>query len=200
MSITPSGEAILNGAKYMLYDQNMNEIKELEIQNNQATIENIYFGKYYLKEIKAGTGYTLDNKVYEINIDNSNNAVDLSLQNEVIKKKITINKQYGENNSFHNEENIEFEIYDKNNNIIETIRTNEFGIAEIILPYGEYTIIQKNTTEGYHKVEPFKINVEDIEDEVIELKDYKIPVPDTNTNILLQMLLSIFKCLLIIIC
>lgn len=200
MSIIPSGEATLDGAKYMLYDSNMNKIKELEIKNNQATIENIYFGKYYLKEIEAGTGYTLDNQIYEINIDSSSNTIDMQLQNEVIKKKITINKKYGDDNSFHSEENIEFEIYDKNNNLIKTICTDEFGNAEIDLPYGEYTIIQKNTTNGYQKIEPFKIRVENTEDEVIELKDYKIPVPDTHTNILSQLLIVILQILLVIIC
>ncbi len=186
-SIIPSGNGKLDGAKYMLYDEQMNEIKELEIINNKASIENIYFGKYYLKEIKAGEGYTIDNNTYELNITDTNNDINLILTNEIIKKKIIIDKKYGENTSFHSEKNIEFDIYDKFNNFIATIKTNELGQAEIILPYGEYIFIQKNTTTGYQKLEPFTILVTTSDEEIIELKDYKIPIPDTQTNFLLHL-------------
>ena len=65
---------------------------------------------------------------------------------------------------------------------INTIITNQEGEVEIELPYGEYTIIQKNTTEGYSKIEPFKVKVENDDDEVIELKDYRIKVPNTKSH------------------
>ncbi len=197
-SIIPSGNAKLDGAKYMLYDKNMKEIKELTITNNKAYLENLYFGKYFLKEITPGEGYTLDNNIYEININKDNNNINLQLTNEVIKKKIIINKKFGENNSFHNEKNIEFDIYDKFNNYIKTIKTNELGIAEIILPYGEYTFIQKNTTTGYQKVNPFEIIINNTDEETIELKDFKIPVPNTHTNIFINFLTIIFQIILLI--
>ncbi len=197
-SIIPSGNAKLDGAKYMLYDKNMKEIKELIITNNKAYLENLYFGKYFLKEITPGEGYTLDNNIYEININKDSNNINLQLTNEVIKKKIIINKKYGDNNSFHNEKNIEFDIYDKFNNYIKTIKTNELGIAEIILPYGEYTFIQKNTTTGYQKVNPFEIIINNTDEETIELKDFKIPVPNTHTNIFINFLTIIFQIILLI--
>lgn len=200
MSIIPSGEAILDGAKYMLYDESMNEIKELEIKDNQALIENINFGKYYLKEITPGIGYTLDDKTYEINITKENNNVELILENTVIKKKIIIEKKYGENNNFNSEKDIEFEIYNHNNELVTTISTNENGIAEIILPYGIYTIIQKNTTPGYNKIDPFKININNDIEETIELKDYKIPVPNTHTNKSRTLILLILQLISLLIC
>ena len=43
----------------------------LEIINNTATIENLNYGKYYLKEEKAGVGYNLDTNTYEIILSNS---------------------------------------------------------------------------------------------------------------------------------
>lgn len=193
MSIIPSGDAILDGAIYTLYDSNMNEITDLEIQNNYSLTGNWDFGKYYLKEKSPGLGYTLDEKIYEINFDIENTNIELLLENEVIKKKITISKKYGENNSFQNEKNIDFDIFNKKGELVKTISTNDEGIAEVILPFGEYTFIQKNSTKGYNKVEPFKINIDNMEDELIELKDYKIPVPNTHTNYFKNLLIIIIQ-------
>lgn len=200
LSITPSGDAILDGAVYTLYNINMNEIAELEIKNNSAIIENLNFGIYYLKEKSPGTGYKLDANTYEIKIDSENANIELLLENEVIKKKITINKKYGENGSFKNEKNIDFDIYNKKGEIVKTISTNDNGTVEITLPYGEYTFVQKNTTKGYNKVNPFKINITDEEEEIVELKDYKIPVPNTNTNFLENIIITIIQFFLVILC
>ena len=52
----------------------------------------------------------------------------------------------------------------------------------MILPYGEYKVIQINSSNGYEKVEPFTITIEDEEEKTIELIDYKIPIPNTHTE------------------
>jgi len=197
---TPSGEAILNGAKYTLYNDKMKKLKDIEIKNNKAKLENLYFGKYYLKETTAGTGYTLDNKTYEINITDKNYNISLKLENEVIKKEIIIEKKFGDGFTFHNEQDIEFEIYNKKNKLIKTIKTNDKGIASIILPYGEYKIVQKNTTEGYEILKPFTIKVLTNKPETIELKDYKIPVPNTYVDEKNNFLAIIIQILILIIC
>ena len=194
-SITPSGESILDGAIYKLYDQNNNEVSTLEIKNNIASITNINLGKYYLQEITPGKGYTLDTNKYEINITETNNKIELILENKVIEKKITIIKKYGENNSLKAEKNISFNIINNKNELIKTVTTNESGIIEITLPYGEYKLIQVNSTEGYYKIDPMTISITDTEDELIELKDLKIPVPNTHTennNLLFLLLLILF--------
>ena len=181
-SIIPQGEASLDGAKYNLYDENNNLIQELVIENNQAIIKNIDFGKYYLKEITPGTGYTLDNNIYEIIIDKNNPLKDLILDNKVVAKKITIEKKYGDNYLLKGEKNISFQILNKNKEVINTITTDSKGLVEITLPYGSYEFIQINSTEGYRKVDSFKVDVFNDEDEVIELRDLKIEVPNTHTD------------------
>lgn len=181
-SITARGEAILDGAIYTLYDENNNKIEDLIIKDNQALINNLNFGKYYLKEIKPGLGYTINNETYEINITEKNNYSSLILENKVIEKRIIIKKEYGENNYFQKEKNISFQITNYKGEIIATIITNDEGIAEITLPYGEYQITQLNSTEGYTKVEPINLKVDNEEEEIIELKDYRIAVPNTHTE------------------
>ena len=181
-SIIPKGEASLDGAIYSLYDENNNLIKDLIIENNQSIINNIPLGKYYIKEKQAGIGYLLDTNTYEIDITKEKTKHQLIVENKVIEKTITIEKKYGDNNTFESEENISFEIYNNNYERISTITTNNLGIAQITLPYGTYTIKQVNTTDGYKKVDDINITIDNREEELIELKDLKIEVPNTSTN------------------
>lgn len=168
----------------------MSLINEYKVINNTINIENLNFGKYYIKEIQPGTGYNLNSNIYEINITENQYIHNLNIENKVIKKKIIIEKKYGKNNNLQNESNIIFEIYNKDNKLIDTIKTNDLGIAETILPYGNYIIKQLNTTTGYQKIEPFSIVIKDEIDETIELTDYKIPVPNTSKNSLLSTIIS----------
>lgn len=195
-SILPQGEASLDGAVYSLYNDNNELIKELLIEHNQSIINNLPLGKYYLKETQTGTGYLLDNNTYEIDITNEKSKHQVIVENEVIKKIITIEKKYGDTASLKGEKNISFEIYNSKNERISTITTNDLGIAEITLPYGEYTLKQINTTEGYKKVSDITIKVDNTFNEVIELKDLKIEVPNTSTNNYL--LIELIKLLLIL--
>lgn len=197
LSIIPSGEASLDGAKYNLYDENNNLIQELIINNNQAQIKNLDFGKYYIKEIQPGIGYTLDNNIYEINITEKNNINDLILKNKVIEKKIVIEKKYGDEYLLKGEKNISFQIFNNNKELIKTITTDSNGLVEITLPFGSYEFIQINSTKGYHKVDNFTMTINNNEEEHIELRDLKIKVPDTHTDNLLliyilQLLLNIW--------
>ena len=71
----------------------MEKLKEIVIdKNSKAYLENLTFGKYYLKEIKPGIGYNINNEVYEFSISKENKDIKLTIENKVIESKITINK------------------------------------------------------------------------------------------------------------
>lgn len=177
---TPSGDAVLSGAIYELLDKDMNKLHELIIDEEmKASIDNLKYGTYYLKEIEAGTGYLLDDKIHEFIISKENPIIELSLENKVIEKEVEIHKNYGEENNYKDEEGISFDIIDSNNNLYDTITTNKDGIASITLPYGKYLFNQRNTTYGYTSVDDFYLDIKDQEKEKIELYDYKIKVPNT---------------------
>ena len=195
-SIIPKGEASLDGAIYSLFDENNELIQDLEIVNNQASIENIPIGKYYLKEKEAGNGYLLDTSIHEIEISKEKAKHQVILENKVIEKTITIEKKYGDTNTLKAEANISFDIINSNNEKVSTITTNNLGIANITLPYGTYTLKQINTTEGYQKIDDITIIIDNTIDEVIELKDLRIEVPNTSTNNYL--LIELIKLLLIL--
>lgn len=183
----------LQNTKFLLKNDAGYE-KELIIdENNTAYIEDLDFGTYTLEEIEAGTGYKKTDEIYTINITESNPNIEIDIENEVIKKEITIHKMYGEHD-FKDESNIEFDILDQDNNVVKTIKTDEFGYSKVILPYGTYKLIQKNTTPGYHKIDPYIIEVTNEDLLFIELKDFKIDVPNTYIkpsilHILLRLLL-----------
>lgn len=187
-STQASGEGKLEGAIYELYNSSKEPLKQITIdQNKKAIIPNLPLGTYYLKEIKAGTGYQLNEEIYKLELTEEKPTITLETTNEIIKKKIKIKKTYDEENP-QQEAFITFDIFDKNHIKIASITTNEFGEAEITLPYGSYYVKQINTTAGYHKVSDFKISVTDKEDLVYNLTDYKIKVPNTTTSLLQQIL------------
>lgn len=183
-SIRPSGEGQLTGAIYGIFDKDGKQLATITIQeNSKGKITNIPLGTYYLQEIKAPIGYQLDTQKYIITLTEKNYNQEIILEDEIIKKKIILYKTYDEIEKIP-EAHITFSIYDKNNKKITTITTDNNGKAEIILPYGTYTISQENTTEGYQKIENFTITVKDTKDEIITLTDYKVPVPNTSINLI----------------
>ena len=179
-SSTPSGEGVIEGAKFALMDENYYTFMEWELNGSFNYLENLPLGKYYLKEISPGTGYTLNDEIYEFEFNEEKDFSTLTVENEIIKKDIVLQKYYGSDNNWNYEENTEFIIYDKNNKEVRKIKTNEKGIATTNLPYGTYTVSQLSTKEGFEKVNDFTIIVNNSEKETIELKDLKIPVPNTH--------------------
>lgn len=183
-STTPSGEASLKGAIYGLYDMDNNLIEKLTIgKDNKASIKNLLYGTYFLKELSPGVGYQLNETTYQIDLNTTNTIIKLQLANEVIKKKLEINKEFGTVNNTVAEPNVTFDIYDNKGEYVTSITTDENGYASIELPYGTYTVKQKNTAENYLPVEDFKIEITEKEQELnYQLYDYKIEVPNTERN------------------
>ena len=202
---TPQGDAQLDGTTYTLYDKEKNEIDELVIENGTATIENLKFGSYFVEEKTPGEGYKKDNTTCAFTLDKNNHEAAFTLRDKVIKGDLVIEKKYGEEDNLENEKNINFEIYNSKNELIETITTNEEGIARITLPYGKYKVKQINTTEGYKINEPFEVTIDDENEKIFKLNDLKIKeeniievkVPNTHTSIYKIIITKILLILLI---
>lgn len=171
------------GAKYGIYDLNDKLISEVELNSLGESNIDISFGKYYLKEIDAPVGYLKDEEkhYFEVNFNSSDIVVDVV--DEVISKKVIIHKLFGnkENKIYSEEEGVTFEIYDENDNLVGTYKTDNNGLIEINLPYGKYRIHQVDGLEGYTKAEDYLFEVTDTSDLEIKLYDDEVPisVPDT---------------------
>ena len=196
---TSKGEASLKDTVFTLYNENMEKITDLNLDENmEASISSsdydLNYDTYYLKETTSGIGYLPNDELYEIKFTEDNPTIELTIENKVIEKEVTIKKLYGDGLLMQTEPNITFEIYDKDNNLVKSITTDQNGIAKITLPYGHYKIVQSNTTEGYTMIKPFEIFINDIDKEYYyTINDYKIKeetpketisieVPNTSTE------------------
>lgn len=162
------GEATLKGAVYELYNEE-GQVVDTIITGIKNKIENLPLGKYTLKEKTPPKGYMLDENIYPIEIIKDDLNVKLDVYDDVIKRKVEIFKVFASNTTGElvGEPDISFEIYDKNNTLINTITTDNNGYVNIILPYGTYTFKQINTTENYYKVEDFTITISEYDERPI---------------------------------
>lgn len=168
---------------YGVYDVNDNLIKELFLDEMGQVTFNLPFGDYYIKEIKAPTGYLMDLDKHYINIDFDNSDINLDLYDKVISKKIIIKKYFGNSDTmiYSPEADAIFEIYDLDNNLVGTYKTDSNGIIEVNLEYGSYKLHQVNGLDNYTKTDDYIFDVADTDDYEIKLYDNEIPivVPDT---------------------
>ena len=157
----PIGEASLKGSIYGLYN-NDNVLVDKFIIGEKEMISHLPIGHYYVKEIKPGNGYLLDDNAYDVDITKDNLNISLTVYDEVIRRKVDLFKVYGTNETgiMTGEEGIKFIVYDKDNVLYDTIVTDSDGYASIILPYGTYTFHQDNSTPGYYKVDDFKVTID----------------------------------------
>lgn len=167
----PVGDASLEGTVYELYDDN-NALVDTLIIGKKEKISDLPLGKYYLKEKKAGEGYLLDDKVYDIEITSDNLDIAIDVYDEVIKRRVNIFKVFAsdETGILTGEGNITFEIYDRSGNLYDKVTTDDDGYTSIVLPYGTYIFKQMNVTEGYEKIDDFEVSILEDDDRPI----YKI--------------------------
>lgn len=140
----------LGAVKFDLIDSNGSIVKHLVTDvNGIAEVKNINTGNYTLRE-------TLTKKEYNLAIDqnvviNWNETMEYKVENEKKKGQIKIIKVDADYNEV-KLEGVEFQIIDKNNNIIETIKTNSEGEAVTSrIPIGNYKIkeVSLGTNEEY---------------------------------------------------
>ena len=192
----------LGAVKFDLIDSNGNIVKHLITDvNGVAEVKNLNTGNYTLRE-------TLTKKEYNLAIDqnviiNWNETMEYKVENEKKKgqiKIIKVDKDYNEVKL----EGVEFQIIDKNNNIIETIKTNSEGEAVTSrIPIGSYKIkeVSLGTNEEYVlndevktvTVEEDKIKTIQFENEhkkgnlkiyKVDLDNNKLPVSDVEFEII----------------
>ena len=174
----------LCSSSFELLDKDMNLIKEINLDDNcSSIINNIDIGTYYIKEVKAGNGYKLNDELFKVELDINNYEKILKVYNEKIKSNIKIHKDFNDNNNSYPEENVRFDIYN-NDKYIDTITTDSSGNSEITLEYGTYTFKQITSKDGYDFVDDFNVVVNENTDNEIKynLVDYKVKVPDTRSN------------------
>lgn len=105
-------------------------------------------GNYYLKEIKAPRGFKVSSKEVEVVLNNDDKTVPANEQ--VYTGKLSITKYYQDGDEKVPEPAAEFEVRNKNKKLVDTIITDDDGVATTKeLPYGSYYIHQTKGKVGY---------------------------------------------------
>lgn len=149
--------------------KNMEDKKIGEITTNNegiAIIKNIYPQKVKIKEAKVPEGYVINEEEKEIQLE-WGKEVNIQFENRKIEGKIKIIKVSEDDNEINGTKagtplkNVEFEIYNDKQKLIETIITDENGIAiSKKLEFGKYIIKEIKTDEDYQLNEKeFIVNI-----------------------------------------
>ena len=167
----------LEGVEFQVINVN-GEVVETIVTNSEgyAITSRIPIQKYFLKEIKTDEMHVLNEEIIEVDVT-TDIISRLEIKNERIKGQIKIVKT-SENDNFINGEklgspieNVKFEIYDSNNNIVDEIITSEDGTATTkLLDKGRYYIKEVESGEWYLLNEnTFEVEIKEHQ-EIVEIE------------------------------
>ena len=146
-----SPDLVLPNAKFDIYSYEFDKVVNTVTTNEKGeiNIENLRTGKYQLREIEAPEFY---NKSDTIDFEVKNNETTiLNVEDEKQKGTIVINKTDLDDQNI-KLEGVKFEIYDKDQNLVDTVVTDKDGIATSkALPIDNvYTIKEIDTADNYY--------------------------------------------------
>ena len=168
-----NNEIRLEGVKFNIMNENREVLEEIITDKNGEAVTLKYavrdYKKLYIQEKETIQGYRLNDEIITIELK-ANEVTTIELENEVKKGKIKIVKVDKEDHEIRLED-VEFKIYDEENNLVETLVTNKQGEAETKeLPItSKYTIKETRTNKDYNLSED-TIKVELKDKETTELK------------------------------
>lgn len=164
----------IEGTLFSLYSKELNKVigRYKTDKDGKITINNIRTGEYSLIEEKTNKWYNLaKDKNLEVKW---NDTTVVTVENELKKSRIKVIKEDKEDNKI-KLKNVKFQVLDKNNNILETIITDENGEAVTskyaLKDYNELYLKEIKTNEKY----------------VLDDKIYKVSLKENQTvNVVIQ--------------
>ncbi|EPB8176697.1 SpaA isopeptide-forming pilin-related protein, partial [Clostridium perfringens] len=118
-------------------------------ENGIATSSLLPFGNYLVKEIKAPAKYVLNGEEHPVTISENGKTIEITHTNKIIKGKVAVKKTDSEIADL-NLEGAEFTIYDKNDNEVDKLITDQNGYDESKdLNYGDYYMKETKAPVGY---------------------------------------------------
>lgn len=158
-----NNKIVLGGVRFALYSYEFNKITGhyTTNANGEISIKNLRTGKWALIEEETNKWYNLLDGQVEIKVE-WNETTNTTIENELKKSQVKVIKVDKENHEVKLKD-VVFEVLDKNNNVLETIKTNSEGEAVTsryaIRDYSELYIREKITNKKYvlddtiHKIE-----------------------------------------------
>lgn len=162
-----NNNVFLEGVRFEITDKDGFKYEAVSNKNGIAEVENIRIGKVKIKEVATNKEYVLPEEVFETVIE-YNKISEIIIQNEKKKGQVEIYKTDKENKDIKISD-VEFVIFNKDNNIVDRIATNKEGYARSKrLPIGEYYLKETKTNDKYVLNEEI-IKIEIKEDEVLSV-------------------------------
>ena len=148
----------IEGVTFELYNES-NELvgKATTDSKGVATFTDLYEGTYTLKEVSTNKYYILNEKPIIVDIP-FNDKKEIVVENEVKKGRIKIIKLDQDNNDI-KLQGVEFKVYDEDNNLVDTLITDQNGEAtskELRIDK-TYTVKESKTLSTYVLNEEFKV-------------------------------------------
>ena len=161
--------SLLSGVRFGIYSDHecRNLIKEVTTgKSGFASATDLPVGIVYVKELSTVAPYCIDDTVYTVEIP-LNDTVEIEIVNESAKGRLRIEKtgevmtsvistltDWGNANApVYTVEGLAgavFEVRDSNKNVVATLTTDEYGVAESdYLEFGDYIVIEIEAPAGY---------------------------------------------------
>ena len=152
-----NNEVKLKGVEFKVYDEDNNLVDTLITdENGEATSKRLRIDKKYIvQESKTLENYVLNETPQTVTLT-QDQITDLTFENELIKGYIRVTKLSKEDNEYNGDikgtrlENAKFEVYDKENNWVDTLITDKNGEATTKeLLKGKYTLKEVESPDYY---------------------------------------------------
>ncbi len=186
-----TGEHELKGATLSIIDADGNVVASWVSDGTAHYIERIPVGKYILREEIAPYGYKIANDV-EFEVTETKEIQKVSMKDELVNGKIIIEKT--DEDTKKGIAGVEFEIRDKDGNVIATLVTDKNGHAEsdelpiAVFKDGEYVedikyyVVETKAAEGYILDETVHEVVFQYDDAAPEVVTYTLNITNKPTE------------------
>ncbi len=178
--------ASLKGAKYGIYDASDKLISEKETDDDgRIVFDGLPKGNYSVRELNSSKGYVVSKTIHRTYLSSSRLEAVIKSYEDVIKNKIILTKvlEDTEKGMSVPEPNIIFHVHDENGVFYKEVITDENGVAEFELPYGNYVVKQVTAPTGIDKVKDVYISVKTA-DKVQKLVLVNKPIKEKRPRIL----------------
>ena len=148
-------EKPLPGAVFGLFAEGTTEFTENAAfavaessEDGGFSFENIPYGMWLVREMKAPAGYVLSDEIFEVQITENSSVIELgNLENKPVIGELELTKL--DVSTGKPLPNAGFHIKDTEGNTVVEGYTDEHGIVRFTLGYGEYTYEEFSAPEGY---------------------------------------------------
>lgn len=148
-------------------------------EDGSFSFENIPYGMWLVREMKAPAGYVLSGEIFEVQITENGSVIKLgNLENKPVTGELELTKL--DVSTGKPLPNASFRIKDADGNVMIEGYTDEHGIARFTLGYGEYTYEEFSAPEGYLlDTTPHAFSIsEDGQIVKAEMTNERVPTPE----------------------